>query len=133
MTDTELKAAVAELCHAGFQARFAREGTQQYVVVDQLEIPMPPWDQPRATIAVAVPEAFPPAALERFYLALPCTRRGAKHANCSDVVRFLGREWYPVGWHYPDSRPWRWGVDNLESHIRHCHGFLLDRVAREYR
>jgi hypothetical protein len=133
MTDADLEAAVAELCPAGFRARFSRDGAQQYVIVEDLGIPTPPWDQAQATIAVAIPVAFPPAALERFYLALPCTRSGSKHPNCNETVRLVGREWYPVGWHYPDGRPWRWGVDNLESHIRHCHAFFLGRVAREHR
>ena len=133
MTDAELEAIVSELCVAGVRARFAREGAQQYVVVEDLEVPAPPWHPSRVTIAIAVPAAFPPAALERFYLALPCTRAGSKHPNCNDPVRFLGREWYPVGWHYPDARPWRWGVDNVESHIRHCHAFFFDRVAKEHR
>lgn len=133
MTDVELEAAVAELQAVGFRARFAREGNQQYVIAEELEIASPPWDQSRATIAVAIPAGFPPAALERFYLALPCMRGGSKHPNCNDPMRFLGREWSLVGWHYPDARPWRWGVDNLESHIRHCHAFFLGRVAREHR
>jgi hypothetical protein len=133
MTDTELEAAVAELHRSGIQAHFAKEGVQQYVAVECLEVPAPPWDQPRAVIAIAIPAAFPPAALERFYLDAACTRGGSRHPNCNEPVRLLGRQWYPVGWHYPDARPWRWGVDNLESHIRHCHAFFLDRVAREHR
>lgn len=133
MTDAELEAAITDLLRAGFRARFAREGAQQYVVVEDLEVPAPPWNPSRMTIAVAMPAAFPPGALERFYVALPCTRAGSKHPNCNQSVVFLNREWYPVGWHYPDARQWRWGVDNLESHIRHCHGFFLDRVARAQR
>lgn len=133
MTDAALEVAVAELRLAGFQAQFAKEGSQQYVVVEDLEILAPPWDQSRARIAVAIPSAFPPAALDPFHLGVPCTRGGSRHPNCNEPVGFLGRQWYPVGWHYPDARPWRWGVDNLESHIRHCHAFFLDRVAKEHR
>jgi hypothetical protein len=133
MTDSELEAAVAELCRAGFRSRFGKEGAQQFVVVEGLPIPKPPWDQPVATIAVAIPAAFPPAALERFYLAAPCTRGGSRHPNCAEAVQLLGGQWYPVGWHYPDARPWRSGVDNLESHIRHCHAFFFNRVWREHR
>jgi hypothetical protein len=133
MTDPELEAAVAELCRAGFEARFGKEGAQQFVVVAGLQIPKPPWDQPGATIAVAVPAAFPPAALERFYLAAPCTKGGSRHPNCGEPVQLLGMQWYPAGWHYPDGRPWRWGIDTLESHIRHCHAFFFNRVGREHR
>lgn len=133
MTDGELEAAVADLRRAGFQARVAKEGAQQYVVVEGLEIPQPPWDQPVATIMVAIPMAFPLAALERFYLSALCTRGGSRHPNCGEPVQLLATSWYPVGWHYPDARPWRGGVDNLENHIRHCHAFFLDRVGREHR
>ena len=103
---------------------------QCYVLARGIEAPSPPWDRSTYDILVAVPLLFDEAALDGFYLGLPYQFNNGQHPRVNgQVIQWGERVWRLVSWHYPDGKPWRRGIDSLESHLVHCRGFFLNRGA----
>jgi hypothetical protein len=125
------KAEIEQLANAGVPVELVVEGAQPYVLVRQLETPMPPWDSAVKDILIPVPLAYDlGTGLDGFYIALPYRFQDGEHNRVNgQVVKASGREWRGVSWHYPDAKQFRPGVDNVESHIVHCRGFFLHRGA----
>jgi len=125
------KAEIDQLASAGTVVELVTLGVQPFVVVGGVEAPCPPWDRKVYEILIAIPVAYDlGTALDGFYLALPYKFQDGEHNRVNgQVVSFRNQDWKAVSWHYPDGKPFRLEVDNIESHIVHCRGFFLQRGA----
>jgi hypothetical protein len=95
-----------------------------------VEVPSPPWDRQSYDILIAIPTAYDAAALDSFYLGLPCKFKNGNHPRVKGaVINVKERQWQLVSWHYPDGKLWSRGLDDLESHLIHCKGFFMHRGA----
>ena len=125
-----LEAEVAYLNKAGMKVDIVEVDGQCYVVVRGLAATCPPWGKNACDILIAVPVTYEQAGLDGFYLALPYSFKDGEHPRVNgQVVDVSGCKWRQVSWHYADGHPWKPGVDNLEGHIKHCHGFFSGRGA----
>jgi hypothetical protein len=121
---------VATLRSRGLDVELIDINGQCYVLAHGIEAPSPPWDKGKFEILVAVPLLFDEAALDGFYLGLPYKFNNGQHPRANgQVIQWGERSWQLVSWHYPDAKPWRSGIDSLESHLAHCRGFFLNRGA----
>src|SRR5579859_913711 len=109
------------------EVELLEQGGQWYAQVADVQAQTPPWDRDSYPVLVAIP-ADESAALDAFYLGLPYTFNGGNHprvGNSGTILTLAGREWKLVSWHY--DQPWRWGRDDLASHLVHVRGFFLHR------
>jgi hypothetical protein len=103
---------------------------QCYVSAGGIRAQNPPWDRDSYDILIAVPVTYEHAGLDGFYLKQPYTFDGKEHPRVNgQVIEVAGSKWKQVSWHYADGHPWKRGLDNLETHIAHCHGFFSGRGA----
>jgi hypothetical protein len=117
------------LVHRGSRVTLTEVDGQCFAQAE-VTAPTPPWDRTTYAILIPIPAAYSDAALDAFYLELPYTFNGESHPRVSGgVVTLNEKQFQLVSWHYPDDRPWKRGVDSLESHITHCGGFFLNRGA----
>lgn len=121
---------VRDLKASGLDLEPIEVGSQCYILVRQIGAPCPPWDRDTYEILIPIPAAYDDAGLDGFYLGLPYEFNAGPHTrvNGGEIV-YSDRSWKLVSWHYPENRPWRRGLDNLETHITHCKGFFLHRGA----
>jgi hypothetical protein len=131
MQIAKAKAEIGRLVAAGAAIELVMQGAQPFALVSGVDAPNPPWDRKTYEILIAIPLAYDlGTALDGFYLALPYKFQGGEHNRVNgQVVSIGGRDWKAVSWHYPDGKPFRLDVDNIESHIVHCRGFFLQRGA----
>jgi hypothetical protein len=89
-----------------------------YLVVPEFPVPNH-WDRNSKTLMVMVPNGFPLAALDMFWVS-PHLRlrdgREAQAANCFEL--HLGESWQRFSWHYSGPLGWRPGQSSLLSHLR---------------
>lgn len=89
-----------------------------YLVVPEFPVPRH-WDQNSTTLMVMLPNGYPLAALDMFWVS-PHLRlrdgREAQAANCFE--QHLGGNWQRFSWHYSGSLGWRPGQSSLLSHLR---------------
>jgi hypothetical protein len=125
------KAEIDQLVSAGTSIELVIEGVQPFALVGGIEAPSPPWDRKLYDILIAIPVAYDlGTVLDGFYVALPYKFQNGEHNRVNgQVVSVRNRDWKAVSWHYPDGKPFRLEVDNIESHIVHCRGFFLQRGA----
>jgi len=125
------KAEIEQLALSGISIELVTQGVQPFALVGGLEAPSPPWDRKLYDILIAIPLAYDlGTALDGFYVALPYNFQNGEHNRVNgQVVSVQNRDWKAVSWHYPDGKPFRFEVDNIESHIVHCRGFFLQRGA----
>lgn len=125
------KAEIERLATSGTSVELVTQGIQPFALVGGIEAPSPPWDRKLYDILIAIPVAYDlGTALDGFYIALPYKFQNGEHNRVNgQVVSVRDREWKAVSWHYPDGKPFRLEVDNIESHIVHCRGFFLQRGA----
>jgi len=125
------KAEIERLVTSGTSVELVTKGVQPFALVGGIEAPSPPWDRKLYDILIAIPVAYDlGTALDGFYIALPYKFQNGEHNRVNgQVVSVRDREWKAVSWHYPDGKPFRLEVDNIESHIVHCRGFFLQRGA----
>ncbi|MFN0012142.1 MAG: E2/UBC family protein [Phycisphaerales bacterium] len=115
----------------GVEVEILEHAGQTYVLASRVAAPSPPWDRQAYDILIAVPLLFDQASLDAFYVALPYKFQDGKHERVNGpVIRIRDREWQLVSWHYLDGKPWKSGLDTLETHIEHCKGFFLTRGVR---
>jgi len=125
------KAEIDRLALLDVSIELVTQGVQPFALVGGIEAPSPPWDRKLYDILIAIPIAYDlGTALDGFYLALPYKFQNGEHNRINgQVVSVQNRDWKAVSWHYPDGKPFRLEVDNIESHIIHCRGFFLQRGA----
>ena len=125
------KAEIDRLALLDVSIELVTQGVQPFALVGGIEAPSPPWDRKLYDILIAIPIAYDlGTALDGFYLALPYKFQNGEHNRVNGQVVSVGnRDWKAVSWHYPDGKPFRLEVDNIESHIIHCRGFFLERGA----
>ena len=125
------KTEIERLASSGTFIALVTEGVQPFALVGGIEAPSPPWDRKLYDILIAIPVAYDlGTALDGFYVALPYKCQNGEHNRVNgQVVSVRNRDWKAVSWHYPDGKPFRLEVDNIESHIVHCRGFFLQRGA----
>ena|SRR5271157_5146846 len=125
------KAEIDRLASSGTSIELVTLGVQPFALVGGIEAPCPPWDRKLYDILIAIPVAYDlGTALDGFYLAVPYKFQNGEHNRVNgQVVSVRNRDWKAVSWHYPDGKPFRLEVDNIESHIVHCRGFFLQRGA----
>ena len=125
------KAEIDRLALSGALIELVTQGVQPFALVGSIEAPSPPWDRNLYDILIAIPIAYDlGTALDGFYLGLPYKFHNGEHNRVNgQVVSVRDRDWKSVSWHYPDGKPFRLEVDNIESHIIHCRGFFLQRGA----
>jgi hypothetical protein len=126
---------VERLAKTGVDIHLLDVSGQCYALVRDIEAPSPPWNSSRYDILIAIPAVYPDAALDAFYLSLPYTFHDSTHPRVNGAtISVENRQWQLTSWHYPDGKPWRRGLDDLDSHITHCRGFFSHRGAlNEYR
>jgi len=125
------KAEIDRLALLDVSIELVTQGVQPFALVGGIEATSPPWDRKLYDILIAIPIAYDlGTALDGFYLALPYKFQNGEHNRINgQVVSVQNRDWKAVSWHYPDGKPFRLEVDNIESHIIHCRGFFLERGA----
>lgn len=118
-----------KLNEVGVSVAFTSLNGQSFAKVGPFKIPSPPWEKTDARILIALP-LDASADLDAFYLELPNRWNQKDHPRAQgNVIELDGASWKLVSWHYADGKPWRAGVDNLETHIEFCRGFFLHRGA----
>lgn len=124
-----------KLAKKGVDIQLLDVSGQCYALVRGVEAPSPPWNVDWYDILIAIPVAYADAALDAFYLGLPYTFHNGTHPRVNGAtISVESRQWQLTSWHYPDGKPWRRGLDDLDSHIAHCRGFFFHRGAlNEYR
>lgn len=125
------KAEIEELSAKGLPVSLVSVAEQPYVMATVLEAPTPPWDRASYDIMVAIPLVYDlGTGLDGFYLRLPYTWNGGVHNRVNGgTITYDGSTWQLVSWHYVDGKPFRIGVDTIDSHIVHCRGFFSARGA----
>ena len=131
MSIGKAEAEIARLAAAGVGIALVRIGEQPYALVRDLASPVPPWGSATHDILIIIPNAFDfGTPLDGFYLGLPYSFEGGLHNRVNGpTIDVESRKWQLVSWHYADGKPFRLGIDNIESHIAHCRGFFLQRGA----
>lgn len=125
------KAEIEKLAAGGTSIELIMVGAQPYAWVRSIAAPVPPWDRSAYDILVPIPIAYDfGTGLDGFYIALPYSFNHREHNRVNgQTLSLKDRQWKAVSWHYPDGKPFRAGIDNIESHIFHCRGFFLSRGA----
>jgi hypothetical protein len=121
---------VASVTAGGVDAGLISENGQRFVEVSGLEIPSPPWSGGAATIAIAVPTAYPQGGLDGFYLEKTVNQNGSVPYAQATATVIGGRAFVLISWHYVNGREWNPSRDDLASHIAHCRGYFLKRGVR---
>lgn len=100
-------------------ATITKEAGQYLITIPRFKLPNH-WSENECEILIVVPNAYPSAPLDMFYVLPHILRKGGGIPSRSEARQnFLGKSWQRFSWHY-DSRPWDPNKDSISSHIRFC-------------
>lgn len=85
------------------------------------------WSRRTTDILVQVPQGYPLAALDMFWVPPGLRLADGRMPNCGDhLEEFMGTQWQRISWHYPSTKTWNPATDGLISHMR----FVRARLAQ---
>lgn len=85
------------------------------------------WSRRCTDILVQVPQGYPMAALDMFWVPPGLRLADGRIPNCGDHLEvFMASQWQRMSWHYPQSMAWNPSADGLLSHMR----FVRARLAQ---
>lgn len=98
-------------------------GAQHLVVIPDYTMPAH-WETDTADLMVMVPDGYPLAGLDMFFMSPAITLTGGRRpAGGEGQVNMLGRQWQQISWHY--QRPWNPSRDTLLTHLHFCNTRLM--------
>jgi hypothetical protein len=100
------------------------DGSQRWLLLHDWPLP-DGYNQSTVTAAIAIPSAYPDAALDMVYFQPPVVRRDGKKIPAVSNHRALGTNWQRWSRHYTGKNPWRVGEDDLSTHM-----ILIDHWLR---
>lgn len=120
--------------NVGFESRFEQELAslrRQYSAVEAIDegsrtlviardVPLSRhWNRDRTSILVQVPQGYPLAAMDMFWVE-PGLRLadGRVPKNADSIEMYAGLQWQRFSWHYPSGYRWNPSTDGLERHFR---------------
>lgn len=101
-------------------------GNSRYLVVPNYKLP-PGWSRDSSDLLIIVPNGYPMAPLDMFYLERDVTLSGGREAGGSAQIELhLGKSWRRFSWHYTDgTSAWLPNRSTLKSHMQFSHSRLL--------
>jgi len=92
------------------------DGGQRWVLVHDWPVPAG-YDQAAVSAAVAVPAAYPDAALDMVYFLPGLRRADGRPIGALTPHPLFGQTWQQWSRHYSPANPWRVGEDDLNTHM----------------
>lgn len=94
------------------------EGTNLLLVIKNMTIP-DGWSSKTIDLLIIVPNTYPMAALDMFWVAPTLTLANGGIPQCaSEMETYGGRRWQRFSWHL--SRSWNPQLETLESYVKFC-------------
>ncbi len=100
------------------------DGSQRWLLIHDWPLP-DGYNHSTVTAAIAVPSAYPDAALDMVYFQPHVARRDGKTIPAVSNHRVLGTDWQRWSRHYTGKNPWRVGEDDMSTHM-----ILIDHWLR---
>jgi|GEM_PF-761892 len=99
-------------------ATLSYHGSQRLLVVPKVPLP-DHWSKPSTDLLVVIPDGYPMAALDMFYVGPEINLNNGKTPGGSDIREvYLDRTWQRFSWHY--QKPWNPSRCSLASHLHFC-------------
>ena len=92
------------------------DGDQRWLLVHEWPVPGG-YDRPLVSAAVAIPPAYPDAALDMVYFFPTVQRSDGRPTGGLSSLSILGEQWQRWSRHWTPENPWRVGEDDLSSHL----------------
>lgn len=94
------------------------EGTRCLVVLREQPLPLH-WNRPTTDILLQVPQGYPLAAMDMFWVTPGLTLAdGRQPLNADQLETYVGQTWQRFSWHYPPGHCWNPATDGILSHLR---------------
>lgn len=107
---------------------FIDDGTRCLVIARGLALPAH-WNRRSTDILLQVPQGYPLAALDMFWVTPGLTLAdGRQPQNADQLETYAGRTWQRFSWHYPPGSRWNPATDGILSHLR----FARVRLSQAY-
>lgn len=107
------------------QAQYEDTPQCGYLVVPDYPVPNH-WDQEAITLMVIIPNGYPLAAPDMFWVSPSLRLRDGRAAEAANQIeQHLGKAWQRFSWHYSNSNSWRPGHSSLLTHLRFANARLL--------
>lgn len=99
-------------------ATLSNHGAQRFLIIP--EVPLQDhWSKPSADLMVIVPDGYPMAPLDMFYVSPEINlNNGRKPGGSDNRETYLGRTWQRFSWHY--QKPWNPSRCSLVTHLHFC-------------
>lgn len=96
-----------------------------YLIIPDYPVP-DGWDKPTTTLLVVIPNGYPLAALDMFWVNPFLRLRDGREAECANYFeQHLGDIWQRFSWHYANSQSWLPGKSSLLTHLHFINTRLL--------
>lgn len=107
-----------EVCGYCPDATLSPQEKCRYLIIPGHQLP-DHWVQNRTDLMVVIPDGYPLAGLDMFYVSPEINlRSGRVPGGSGHRELFLNRQWQRFSWHY--QKPWNPNRDSLLSHLRFC-------------
>jgi len=94
------------------------EGIRRLVIARGQELPAH-WNRRSTDILLQVPQGYPLAALDMFWVTPGLALADGRQPQNADVLEtYAGRPWQRFSWHYPPEHRWNPATDGILSHLR---------------
>lgn len=94
------------------------EGIRRLVIARGQELPVH-WNRRSTDILLQVPQGYPLAALDMFWVTPGLALADGRQPQNADVLEtYAGRPWQRFSWHYPPGHRWNPAIDGILSHLR---------------
>lgn len=106
--------------HTYPKAELIQNGKNLALIIPELKLPQG-WLAKTADLMIQIPQSYPLAALDMFWLSPEICLPGGQLPERGNVKEnHFGKTWQRFSWHYPPARPWDSLKHSLLSHIRFC-------------
>lgn len=96
-----------------------------YLVIPNYPVPGH-WDKPTTTLLVVIPNGYPLAALDMFWVNPYLKLHDGREAECANYYeQHLGDTWQRFSWHYTNPQSWLPGQSSLLTHLHFVNTRLL--------
>ena len=110
---------LSEVQEAYLKTEWLAHPTGNALIIRDFELPSH-WLADRTDLMILIPNGYPSAALDMFYVSPHLTLSDGKVPEAGNQYEeHLGKKWQRFSWHY-QSRKWNPVKDTLLSHIKFC-------------
>ncbi len=103
----------------GLSWELVAEGSGGCLVIKSFSVSVEVYDRSETDLMIQVPQGYPMAGLDMFYVDPPLKLRTGNYPPAAEVFEdHVGRKWQRFSRHLNDANcPWQGGVDGLRSFL----------------